>query len=116
MELIIDKTYLDDEVLNISLNGFAQVVNTSLNSTGSYLTKAFGISDGFFDTGSSPDSIVFFDETLIVVLREKKSLDFLGVIQGDNISVSNNRLNVEGGGDITSVTRWRWFNWWWCNW
>ena len=22
---------------------------------------------------------------------------------GDNISVSNNRLNVEGGGDITSV-------------
>ena len=49
MELI-DKTYLDDEVLNASLNGL-QVLNTSLNSpTGSYLTC--GISDAF-DTSSS---------------------------------------------------------------
>ena len=60
----IDKTYLDDEVLNASLNGLLRVMlNTSLNSaTGSYLTAA-GISDAAFDTGSSPDSIVFFDAT-----------------------------------------------------
>jgi len=100
----IDKTYLDDEVLNASLNAFtASNANTSLNSaTGSYLTAA-GISDAAFDTGSSPDSLVFFDATDSGVKREAIA-DFLGVIAGDNISVSNNRLNVEGGGDITSVT------------
>ena len=100
----IDKAYLDDEVLNASLNAFtASNANTSLNSaTGSYLTAA-GISDAAFDTGSSSDSIVFFDATDSGVKREAIA-DFLGVIAGDNISVSNNRLNVEGGGDITSVT------------
>ena len=40
----------------------------------------------------------------LIVVLERKIADFLGVIAGDNISVSNNRLNVEGGGDITSVT------------
>ena len=40
-----------------------------LTQTGSYLT-ASGISDAAFDTGSSPDSIVFFDATDSGVKRE----------------------------------------------
>ena len=69
--------------------------------TGSYLTW-WNIRYQTFDTGSSSDSIVFFDATDSGVKREAIA-DFLGVMVGDNISVSNNRLNVEGGGDITSV-------------
>jgi len=99
---VIDKAYLDDELLNTSLNAFtASNANTSLNSaTGSYLTAA-GISDTAIVEGE--DSIVFFDGTDSGVKRESIS-DFLTAIAGTNISVSSNQLNVDGGGDITGVT------------
>tara|TARA_Y100001938_G_scaffold81742_2_gene112703 strand:- start:3110 stop:6160 length:3051 start_codon:yes stop_codon:yes gene_type:complete len=99
---VIDKAYLDDELLNTSLNAFtASNANTSLNSaTGSYLTAA-GISDTAIDEAA--DSIVFFDGTDSGVKRESIS-DFLTAIAGTNISVSSNQLNVDGGGDITGVT------------
>jgi len=97
----IDKTYLDDEVYNTSLNSFtASNANTSLNSaTGSYLTAA-GISDTAIVQGA--DSLVFFDATDSGVKREAIG-DFLTAIAGANLSVSSNQL-VGVAGDITGVT------------
>ena len=97
----IDKTYLDDEVHNTSLNSFtASNANTSLNSaTGSYLTAA-GISDTAIVQGA--DSLVFFDATDSGVKRESIG-DFLTAIAGANLSVSSNQL-VGVAGDITGVT------------